>query len=116
MQCEAGRGVGLGKLADDLAALAAGLCSGADREKCAAEFGDNLEWTCTNCEKKRAADLSPYTIKLLRLRNLRQAGYPLQANDLTLEEWLDLGDLENALPSSESSLLAGMMQLLTARM
>jgi len=61
------------------------------------EFGDNLEWTCKNCQKKRAEDLHPYTLKLLRIRMLREAGYPLCVNDLTYEEWLDLGRLEQCL-------------------
>lgn len=34
--------------------------------------------------------LSPYTVKMLKLSRLQKAGYPLRANDLTLEEWLDL--------------------------
>ena len=61
------------------------------------EFGDNLEWACENCQKMRAEDLDPYTIKLLRIHTLREAGYPFRANDLTYEEWLDLGRLEQCL-------------------
>jgi len=38
--------------------------------------------------------ISDYTLKLLRVRLLRQAGYPLHANDLTPEEWQDLGRIE----------------------
>lgn len=41
--------------------------------------------------------MSPYTHKLLRLRHLRRAGFPLRADDLTLEEWMDLGRLDDAL-------------------
>lgn len=30
----------------------------------------------------------------MRLRRLRLAGYPLAVNDLSMEEWLDLGRAE----------------------
>jgi len=78
-------------------AIQKGLCNGNDREKCEIEFEGVLEWTCKNCPKKKAEDLNPYTHKLLRLRTLRTAGYPFGANDLTYEEWLDLGQLELSL-------------------
>ncbi|MFW5490433.1 MAG: hypothetical protein ACNI3A_18750 [Desulfovibrio sp.] len=71
-------------------ALGRGLCTKQEREKCEAEFGENIEWTCANCPKKSRDDLHPYTLKLLGLVNLQGAGYPLHANDLTLEEWTDL--------------------------
>lgn len=38
--------------------------------------------------------MSAYTWKLLRVRLLRLAGYPLSAEDLTPEEWQDLGEIE----------------------
>ena len=31
---------------------------------------------------------------MFNLRKLRKAGYPFGANDLTLEEWLDMGLVE----------------------
>jgi hypothetical protein len=63
------------------------------------EFGEgpNLEWTCKHCNKKKPEDLNPYTIKLLNQRMLKKAGYPLEANDLLYEEWLDLGKVCTAL-------------------
>lgn len=59
--------------------------------------GPELEWACDHCPKKKAGDLHPYTIKLFRLRRLRMAGYPFEADDLTVEEWMDLGMLEDRL-------------------
>lgn len=52
---------------------------------------------CRNCPKKRAGDLHPYTVKLLQLRALQQAGYPFDADDLTYDEWLDLGRVNEIL-------------------
>ena len=80
---------------EDLAAIARGLCDAREQEKCEAEFGvANLAWACEKCEKKRTDDLSLYTLKLLRVAALADAGYPLAANDLTLDEWFDLGKLK----------------------
>jgi len=50
-----------------------------------------LDWVCSQCQKKKETEFHPYTHKLLRLRKLQLAGYPLGPNDLTVEEWLDLG-------------------------
>ncbi len=42
----------------------------------------------------RAEDLHPYTNKMLDVYELQKAGYPYTANDLTLEEWKDLGKVK----------------------
>jgi hypothetical protein len=55
------------------------------------------EWACGECKTCRLQDLHPYTVKLLRLRLLKTGGYPFRANDLTLEEWVDLGRISDAL-------------------
>lgn len=53
----------------------------------------HLAWACGQCEKRppEVGDLAPYTMKMLRFNALRRAGFPLRADDLTLEEWEDLG-------------------------
>ena len=38
-----------------------------------------------------------YTIKMFNLRQLRKAGYPFGANDLSLEEWLEMGKVEETM-------------------
>ena len=81
------------------------MCGGQQQANCAAECGENLDWACANCPRKRFEDLHAYTMKLLRTRMLKKAGYPFAANDLTYEEWLDLGRLETCLETSEPSLL-----------
>lgn len=77
------------------------MCDAKQQEECRAEIDDEdkFEWMCNNCpkSKQRSQDLHPYTRKLLLVRRLRQAGYPLAAGDLTYEEWLDLGRLEQCL-------------------
>lgn len=75
-------------------------CTREDYQDCVAQFGEGkeLEWACKNCEyNKGEMTLHPYTEKLLNNRMLRLAGYPLRRNDLTVEEWLDLGRIEQCL-------------------
>ncbi len=38
-----------------------------------------------------------YTVKLLNLHSLQQGGYPFAQDDLTLEEWGDLGRIKEVL-------------------
>lgn len=61
------------------------------------ENDGDLSWVCSNCNHKQSADLHPYTIKILGLIKLQRAGYPFKANDLTLEEWHDLGEMKRQL-------------------
>ena len=86
---------------EDLRAMTSGVCTDEEKEKCRNEFGDNLEWACGKCEKNREKDIHPYTAKLLRIRNMRMAGYPFGANDLTFEEWEDLGAIEQWLATQD---------------
>ena len=68
------------------------LCDDTEREKCLEEYDETeLAWACENCPKLPDAEISPYTRKMLNIRNLQKAGFPLAANFLTYEEWLDLG-------------------------
>ena len=87
-----------GKVAEDVAAIRRGLCGPETEEECRDEVGqENLEWTCKQCPKKKADDLHPYTAKLIELLAMQRGGYPFQADDLTRDEWIDLGRLKEAL-------------------
>lgn len=61
------------------------------------ENDGDLTWACANCPEKRRDNLHPYTLKLLRIMKLQQAGYTVKNNDLTLVEWYDLGIMQEAL-------------------
>jgi hypothetical protein len=68
---------------------------------------ENIAWTCKECQKEKASSLHPYTIKLMGLLELQKGGYPFAANDLTLEEWVDLGRIKETLnPSVTCPLMA----------
>lgn len=60
-------------------------------------IADLFAFRCEKCEKKKQSDLDEYTIKIFRIRQLKAAGYPFGANDLTLEEWEDLGQVEETM-------------------
>ena len=64
----------------------------------AMENGAFATWACRACEEYlRPEAISPWTWHLVLLYQLRQAGYPFDANDLTLEEWLLLGLVQRLL-------------------
>lgn len=48
---------------------------------------------CKRCPRREAKP-SPWVGRLLYLRTLRMGGYPFAADDLDLETWADLGELE----------------------
>jgi hypothetical protein len=75
------------------------VCNSEEEAKCKVEIGNEEyeQWACKNCEKKKPRSLHPWTQHLLRLRRLQKAGYPFSKNDLSYEEWLDLGILNELL-------------------
>ncbi len=75
------------------------VCSPEEETKCKEEFGEYYEWSCENCEKRKRRSLHPWTQRLLRIRRLRKAGYPFGKNDLSYEEWTDLGLINERLDS-----------------
>jgi hypothetical protein len=61
-------------------------------EKCREEYDDKeLSWACATCPKLKSEEIHPYTRKLLDIHTLQKAGFPIDADMLTYEEWLDLG-------------------------
>lgn len=66
-----------------------------------------MQWACENCPKKKFSDLDEYTVKLYHIYLLQKGGYPLEKNDLTLEEWVDVGRIKDALEPKMSCPLMG---------
>ena len=82
------------------------MCTEEEREKCLIEVAEeNLEWTCTNCKKQKADVISPWTYHLLQIRKLQKAGYPFDKNELTIEEWQDLGTVNEKIESIEQEIM-----------
>lgn len=74
------------------------LCREKQRRTCQAEHGAFADWACATCtEYLRPELISPWTWHLMFLHRLKKAGYPFQSNDLSLETWLLLGLVEEAL-------------------
>jgi len=75
------------------------VCNPDEEEKCRQEIGNEelLKWSCEKCEKKKVDSIHPWTNHLLVLRRLVLAGYPFKRNDLSIQEWLDLGFLNEAM-------------------
>jgi len=49
------------------------------------------------CKKKKRDPIGAYTHHILNLRFLVLAGYPFEKNDLSYEEWMDLGIINEML-------------------
>ncbi len=78
--------------------VAGRLCGPVMQRKCRTESGAFAAWACQACEEYlRPEAVSSWTRHLVFLHQLRQAGYPFGANDLTLEEWLLLGLVQRLL-------------------
>jgi len=87
------------ELLRELRSLAGGrLCREEQRHRCRVENGTFADWACNNCaEYLRPENISPWTWHLMFLHRLKKAGYPFRPNDLSLETWLLLGLVEEAL-------------------
>ena len=85
-------------LVREIWALAQGrLCRGENRHRCRAENGGFADWACGECQEfVRPEAMSPWTWHLVFLHRLQEAGYPFQANDLSVETWLLLGVVKRA--------------------
>jgi|LGVF01.1.fsa_nt_gb hypothetical protein len=83
--------------------MSEGLCTEKVEEECKLEFGSKYTWACKDCKKKKPEEISPYTLKLLQIRLLMKGGYPFAANDLSKEDWMDLGVVEQWLHTQESN-------------
>ena len=90
----------------DLEAISKGnICNDNEVEKCREEYDEpELAWACENCPKVPDWQIHPYTRKLLNIRKLYQAGFPLDREMLTYEEWLDLGRVNECLTPAPSIL------------
>jgi len=86
-------------LEHDLEAISKGnICSEKDLATCKEEHdGPDLEWACEHCPKIAEWEIHPYTKKLMSVRKLSLAGFPLDPEMLTYEEWLDLGRVNECL-------------------
>ena len=87
----------------ELQAVAAGrLCGVEEQRRCRTTDGTFAAWACAVCEEYlRPEALSPWTWHLLFLYRLQRAGYPFQANDLSLETWLLLGVVQKVLEDTQ---------------
>ncbi len=92
---------GLGKwpFREEVLRLVTGkVCTPEVRARCRRENGEFADWACGECtEFLQPESISPWTWHLLMLFRLKKAGYPFRANDLSLETWLLLGEMEAAL-------------------
>ena len=67
-----------------------GPCTKKDKKKCLSRNDPSfLETICKTCAKKNY-EPNPYVINLHRLYMLQEAGFPMDADTLELDGWMDL--------------------------
>lgn len=83
--------------------LALRPCTAEDQAKCREEHPDpaHLAWACEHCKRTKPEDVSPYTLHILQLVRLREAGFPFKADDLDLQTWQDMGLVREALKEAK---------------
>jgi len=57
--------------------------------------GELLAIKCAECDGAKPYEPSEWFTHIWFLWRLKKAGYPFAANDLSLQEWLDIGILED---------------------
>jgi hypothetical protein len=80
--------------------LGLNVCDPEKKKQCWIAFkGKPAEFKklCAGCKKKNSGPISPRTAHILKLRLLVLAGYPFEKNDLSFEEWMDLGTVNEML-------------------
>lgn len=71
------------------------LCTASRQHQCREEDQEFAGWACSNCQDYvRPEEISPWSRHLFFLHQLQEAGYPFQANDLSLEVWMILGQIK----------------------
>jgi hypothetical protein len=83
--------------------LADGPCTDDTEAACQAEHLEFLQRACAQCKRIRTRDVHPYVAHLRQLNQLRLAGYPLGADELTLREWRDLALVAQELRQTEDA-------------
>ena len=56
---------------------------------------------CKGCEKNEPFETTDYFNKIWFFYRLRKGGYPLEANDLSVDEWIDLGILDDEVAAEQ---------------
>jgi hypothetical protein len=71
-------------------------------ERCRAVNGPNLDVICAGCKRNESKQPGPWFQHIWFLMQLQDGGYPYEKDDLTVEEWLDLGEMRKALEQARS--------------
>jgi len=59
--------------------------------------GQHIEFMCSQCPAKEPYEPSEWFSHIWFLHTLQQSGYPFRPDDLSLEQWLALGEMKLAI-------------------
>ena len=69
-------------------------CTTERKKECIIASGELINLVCSQCSAKEEYEPSAWFNHIWFLYSLQVAGYPFAKDDLTVEEWLDLGILK----------------------
>jgi len=69
--------------------------------------GPYLGFVCSQCDAREKYKPSSFFYQIWFLHLLSSAGYPFQKNDLTIEQWLALGELKMELEALKAGVKLG---------
>jgi len=75
-------------------------------EGCRKGSGPLLEKVCEVCPR-HGYEPSDELLRTLWLYSLQRGGYPFQANDLSVEEWIRLGELREEIEAMKAGVKRG---------
>ena len=78
-------------------------CTPQRKQKCKKSAGASLEAVCQQCERRVPYETSLRFDKGWFLMMLVKAHYPFSKNDLTMDEWLLIGEMSNAYEQTVAS-------------
>ncbi|HHT9137386.1 MAG TPA: hypothetical protein ACFYEK_09115 [Candidatus Wunengus sp. YC60] len=77
-------------------------CTPEKKKRCAKDCGPHLEFACKTCEANKEHEPSEWFNHIWFFYALQRGGYPFRANDLTVDEWMDLGLLKEELEAAKN--------------
>lgn len=78
------------------------ICTEEHETKCLENYEEIArDWACANC-KGWLKEVHPWVAHLFSVYSLQQAGYPFDKNDLSMEEWMALGVINQEVKALEA--------------
>jgi hypothetical protein len=79
-------------------------CTPQKKKECLKNSGVHIELACSTCEAREPYEPSDWFNHIWLLYELQRGGYPFEKNDLTINEWIDIGVLRTEMEIMKTGL------------